>query len=50
MNPLLIEKFLHLAVMKKKKSNYMRMDWQTFFSPETFDSSLSSPISCTISI
>lgn len=32
MSPLLIEIFLHLVLMeKKKRGNYVKMDWQTFF-------------------
>lgn len=35
-----------LSFYEKKKGNYVKMDWQTFFTLEISDSGLFSPISC----
>ena len=47
-NPLLIENFLHLALMEKKKKRVCEDGLTNIFPPEMSGTSLFSPISCTI--
>lgn len=47
-SPLLIENFLHFALMKKKKKQLCKDGLTNIFPPEMSGTSLFSPISCTI--